>query len=86
MSKVVLSSDAERVYRRFAERNPSLWKRVRAALLELEQHPLSGKPLKGALQGQRSVRIGEYRIVYEFRRKEDVVLVHDILPRGRAYR
>ena len=38
--------------------------RIIAALRALQDEPLSGKPLKGALEGSRSLRIGQYRVIY----------------------
>ncbi len=31
------------------------------------------------------IRIGDWRIIYELRRKESMLVVYDIVPRGRAY-
>ena len=42
------------------------------------------KRLEGA-EGTFKIRIGDWRIIYEVRRKESLIIVHQIAPRGRAY-
>ena len=42
------------------------------------------KKLKGQ-QDTFRIRIGEWRIIYEFKRKEPIIVVYEIAPRGRAY-
>ena len=46
--------------------HPELKKKIRAALLEITDDPLSGKPLKDELHGLRSYRIKKIRIIYRF--------------------
>jgi mRNA-degrading endonuclease RelE of RelBE toxin-antitoxin system len=50
------------------------------AIRRLRDTPEAGKPLRGALTGCRSVRVGgsENRIVYEYRATEDEVIVFAI--------
>jgi mRNA interferase RelE/StbE len=84
--KVEVSSQAERVIRRMAEREPALYQRVASALDDLQRDPHQGKPLKGKLKGRYSYRVGSYRIVYLIRQQELVVLVIDIGHRREVYR
>ena len=42
------------------------------------------KKLKG-MQDTFRIRLGDWRIIYEFKRKESMVLVYEIVPRGSAY-
>lgn len=42
--------------------------------------------LKGEFKGLRPLRVGQYRVVYEWRRSELVILVVRIGPRREAYR
>ena len=42
------------------------------------------KKLKG-LEDTFRIRIGDWRMIYEFRRKESTIVVLDVAPRGRAY-
>ena len=49
--------------------------RIVAAIDRLAGTPHLGAPLKGNLRGLRRLRVGNYRVVYEIRAKEIVVLV-----------
>jgi mRNA interferase RelE/StbE len=81
-----LSNQAERVFRRMAEREPEIYRRVAHALDDLEQAPFEGKLLKGELQGRYSYRVGSYRILYLIRQRELLVLIIDIGHRRDIYR
>ncbi len=50
----------------------------------LETDPLLGKALHGVLRGLRSLRMGDYRVIYEI--SGDQVVLHRIEHRRRAYR
>jgi len=66
--------------------------RVRAAALESILGPIAanpqrlGKPLLGELEGLRSTRRGDYRIIYEIVEADQVVIVHRVQHRRDAYR
>ena len=60
--------------------------RIVAAIDRLAETPHLGTSLKGDLRGLRRIRVGDYRILYEVRDKELVVLVVSIAHRGDAYR
>jgi mRNA-degrading endonuclease RelE of RelBE toxin-antitoxin system len=45
-----------------------------------------GKPLVGELEGLRSARRGDYRIIYEILQADAVVLVHRVQHRRDVYR
>jgi mRNA interferase RelE/StbE len=45
----------------------------------------AGKPLRGELEGLHSARRGDFRIVYEIRDDEVVVLVHRVQYRRDVY-
>ena len=66
--------------------------KVRTAVLEtifgsIAENPhRAGKPLRGELEGLRSARRGEFRIVYEIDEEARTVLVHRAQHRRRAYR
>ena len=83
---VKLSTQAERVIRRMAERDPALYRRVAGVFDDLQHDPYQGKPLKGELKGRYSYRIGSYRIVYRIHRQELLVLVIDVGHRRDIYR
>lgn len=86
MHKVELSRVAEASYRLLHKRDRRLFERVDAALDGLAREPLEGKPLKGALSGLRSLRVGSYRTVYRVEQRRLIVYFLDIGDRREAYR
>ena len=60
--------------------------RIVAAIDRLAETPHLGAALKGDLRGLRRLRVGDYRIVYEIRDEELVVLVVRVAHRRDAYR
>lgn len=66
--------------------------KVRHAALESIFGPIAdnpnrlGKPLVGELEGLRSARRGDYRIIYEIFEDDLVVLIHRVQHRRDAYR
>ncbi|MCL1587955.1 MAG: type II toxin-antitoxin system RelE/ParE family toxin [Actinomycetia bacterium] len=65
---------------------------VRHAVLEsifgpIVENPYRlGKPLVGELEGLRSARRGDYRIIYEVFEDEQIVLIHRVQHRRHVYR
>lgn len=60
--------------------------RLIATIDSLAAHPYRGSVLKGDLSGLRRVRVGVYRIVYELRDAQLVVLVIRVAHRREVYR
>jgi mRNA interferase RelE/StbE len=66
--------------------------KVRHAALESIFGPIAenpkrpGIPLVGELEGLRSARRGDYRILYEIFEDEQIVLIHRVQHRRDAYR
>ena len=66
--------------------------KVLAAALETILGPIAenpqrlGKPLLGELEGLRSARRGDYRIIYEVFENEHIVLIHRVQHRRDVYR
>ena len=66
--------------------------KVRHAALETNFGPISenphrlGKPLVGELEGLRSARRGDYRVIYEILEVDETVLIHRIQHRRDVYR
>jgi mRNA interferase RelE/StbE len=60
--------------------------RLIEAIDRLGAEPLRGTALKGDLTGLRRVRVGDYRIVYEVRHGELIVLVIRVAHRREVYR
>ena len=59
---------------------------VAAAIDSLAHQPQQGRVLKGGLRGLRRVRVGRYRVIYEVRDAELIVLVVRVGARDKAYR
>lgn len=60
--------------------------RIVAAIDRLAETPHLGAALKGDPRGLRRLRVGDYRVVYEVRDEELVVLVVRVAHRRDAYR
>ena len=61
-------------------------KRTDSIIRRLEAEPFIGKPLRGELEGKRSLRIGDYRLIYIIDEKNKIVTLLTIRPRKTAYR
>lgn len=64
----------------------NLRKKVEKAIMSLLEDPFQGKQLLGVLSGKWSYRIGDYRITYELRKKELVILILMVGPRQDIYK
>jgi mRNA interferase RelE/StbE len=64
--------------------HPKIKRKVRAALQEIVARPHCGKPLKEALCGLRSFRLGRLRIVYRLAH-ERIIEVVALGPRRTIY-
>ena len=60
--------------------------RLVAAIDRLAENPFAGSALKGELRGLRRIRVGGYRVLYEVRERDLVVLVLRAAHRRDAYR
>lgn len=60
--------------------------RLVAAIDRLAETPYLGAALKGDLRGLRRMRVGDYRVMYEVRDVELIVLVVRVAHRRDAYR
>jgi mRNA interferase RelE/StbE len=60
--------------------------RILSAIESLKTNPHAGKKLKGKLQGDYSIRIGDYRIVYTIHRNNLVIYIIDMGHRREIYR
>lgn len=58
--------------------------RVAPEILRLETDSILGKSLHGELKGFRSLRIGDYRVIYEI--SSNQVVLHRVEHRRRAYK
>jgi mRNA interferase RelE/StbE len=84
--KVELSRQAEKDLEKVFRSDKKLYQRFVNALRTIARNPMEeGKPLHGELKGLRSHRFGSYRILYEVRRGELLVLVIDLGHRREIY-
>jgi mRNA interferase RelE/StbE len=62
-------------------------RRIRSAIeLKLLSHPIElGKPLRYSFKGARSLRVGDYRVIYRIE-PEDLVVIVKIGHRSEVYR
>lgn len=52
----------------------------------LATNPILGIPLKGEFEGSRKIRLGDYRIVYQFNPKTKIVIVYRVESRQKVYK
>jgi mRNA interferase RelE/StbE len=60
--------------------------RIRAALEGIATDPRKGKALTGPLEGEFSLRVGSYRIIYSFDPDADAVWLETVRHRRDVYR
>ncbi|MEK6953715.1 MAG: type II toxin-antitoxin system RelE/ParE family toxin [Candidatus Micrarchaeota archaeon] len=58
--------------------------RIVAAMDKLALNPYDSKKMEGTADFH-SIRVGEFRIVFEIRKKESLILVHRIAKRENVY-
>lgn len=66
--------------------NPNVLENLRVAIEELKSKPDLGKQLTGPLKGLRSLRVGDFRIIYKKEIQELVVLVIAVGHRKEVYK
>ena len=80
--EVILTAEAEEFLKKH---DISVRRRIESKLLMLEKNPELGKPLTAILRGLRSLRIGDYRVIYQIKNAELIVLVIKIGHRRNVY-
>ncbi len=78
-----IKESAAREVKRIAEPERT---RIVAVIDRLAETPRLGAALKGDLRGLRRLRVGDYRVVYEVRDDELIVLAVRVAHRREAYR
>ena len=86
--EVQLSSKAEKYYHRLPDKTR---KEVRDELLKLSTLDVvlsrpDVKPLLGKLKGFYRLRVGKYRVIFGLLKKEGIIAVVNIHPRGDVYK
>jgi mRNA interferase RelE/StbE len=82
--RVLWSSSAAR---RFRKLPPDVQARIapRIEALAADPHPPDAKPVHGAGRGVSRIRVGDYRVVYQVRGTEVVVLILTVGHRSDVY-
>lgn len=83
MTKVYFTPNSQKILNKL--RDKKLEKRILSAKSKLGTNPYEGKKLTGKLEGQYSLRIWPYRIVYFIDQQKDVIIT-DIRHRKDIYR
>jgi mRNA interferase RelE/StbE len=88
MYRVRLARRAERNLGRIRQGDPKGYRRLVAALRALSEdaRPPGAQKLTAFDPPAWRLRVGEYRIVYEIREGELLILVVNVAPRGEVYR
>ena len=82
MFEVRVEENAEKFLKKLDETTK---KRIIKKLKDLETNPELGKPLTANLAGLWSLRIGDYRAIYQIRNNELIILVLQIGHRKNIY-
>jgi mRNA interferase RelE/StbE len=82
MYKIIFLKPAEKFFRSLSKKEQE---KIAKKINFLESNPRLGKPLLGKLSGLWSLRIGEYRAIYQIKDLELVVLVLKIGNRRNIY-
>ena len=80
--EIVLTAESEDFIKKC---DKAIRNRIMKSLRKLEDEPESGKPLTSILTGLWSLRIGDYRAIYQIKNKELIVIVIKIGHRKNVY-
>jgi len=86
MYDIEISPVALRFLERLEKANKNIAQRVIRAVDGLKTNPFIGKKLLGELSNFRSLRVGEYRIIYIIIEKRVLIQVVKIAHRREVYR
>ncbi|MFQ5820952.1 MAG: type II toxin-antitoxin system RelE/ParE family toxin [Candidatus Heimdallarchaeota archaeon] len=81
--KLEVTGSFERDFRKL---DPQLKQRLDSAIRTLETDPHLGKLLRGELSSKRSLRIGDYRVIYVIDEEKNTVTLYSVRHRKVAYR
>lgn len=85
MFRVELSPSTARDLVAIKHREPTLYRRLAAAIDSLANDPYQGKKLKGKLTGNYSLRVGTHRIIYRVLKDRLLIWVVDLGHRREIY-
>ena len=82
---VELAKEAEADLEGLHKADRKLFRRVLSKIESLSEKPLEGKPLVGNHKGEFSLRVGDYRIIYELDNAKHIVYVLTVKHRKCVY-
>ena len=83
MARLITTRRFERDFRRLPK---EMKRRVDEALRLLAHNPYMGLPLRGKLRGLRSLRVGDWRVIYSVNEAEKTVVLRAVKHRRAVYR
>jgi len=83
MMRIVVTRRFEREFRKLPN---EVRTRLDKLIRSLAENPYLGKPLRGALAGLRSLRAGDYRIIYRVDEEEKMAILLCVGHRRRVYK
>jgi len=86
MYNIEISPDAGKFLSRLEKSNRNICQRLIRAIDTLKTNPFIGKKLLGELESFRSLRVGEFRVLYLIIEKRVLVQVVKIAHRREVYR
>lgn len=86
MYSVRLTPTAEKFLENLHRAQPRIAERIAHVIDRLAKEPDLGIPLRGELKGCLKLRAGSYRIIYQVRRQELLIMIIDIGHRKDIYR
>ena len=86
MYKIEFANTASKELARISRQNAKFYQRLIFVIDSLSRDPFQGKPLKGHLQGDFSLRVWDYRIIYSIHKDKLIVYIIDVGHRREVYR
>lgn len=82
MYKIILEKKPENFFRKLERKEQE---RITKKFNELEENPELGKPLTANLSGLWSLRVGDYRAIYQIKQNELIILILKLGHRKNIY-
>ncbi len=86
MYSIEFSHTAAKELENICKRDRNLFPRIITAIESLKTNPLIGKKLKGKLQGDYSLRVADYRIIYTIGKGKLNIYIIDVGHRRDIYK
>jgi mRNA interferase RelE/StbE len=83
--RIELAKEAETDLEDLHKADRRIFNRILSKLESLSANPLEGKPLVGNHKGEYSLRVGNYRIVYELHNAKHIVYILTVKHRKHVY-